>query len=127
MKIAVPFWEGKVSPVLDASTKLLVIDFEGQTEVTRYEVLLSEADLGRRCERIKRSGVEILICGALSREFHRRLEAAQVHVIPWISGQVKEVISAYLDRTLNHKRFLMPGCRGAVGCESRGKKGRGNT
>lgn len=122
MKIAVPFWEGKVSPVLDTSTRLLVVDFEGQSEVTRYEVLLSEADLGLRCERIKRSGVEVLICGAVSRDFHRRLEAAQVGVVPWISGQVEEVISAYLDHTLNCKRFLMPGCRWALGCENRGKK-----
>ena len=111
MKIAIPYWEGKVSPVLDTSTRLFVFDIEGQEETTRCEVPLSGSDLGRRCDVIKQSGVEVLICGAISRPFYRMLGAAQVEVIPWISGQVEEVVSAYLDQTLNHERFLMPGCR----------------
>ena len=122
MKIAVPYWEGKVSPVLDTSTRLLVLDFDEKKEVARNEVLLSESDLGRRCSHIKQSGIEVLICGAISRPFYQMLDAAHVDVIPWISGQVEEVISAYLDQTLNHKRFLMPGCRWQGGCGSHGGK-----
>jgi predicted Fe-Mo cluster-binding NifX family protein len=111
MKIAIPYWDGKVSPVLDTSTTLLILDFEGEREVSRHEIPLSKFDLGRRCDHIKQSGVELLICGAISRPFYELLEGAQVDVIPWISGQVEEVISAYLDQKLNRKRFLMPGCR----------------
>jgi len=122
MKIAIPYWEGKVSPVLDTSTRLLVLDFKGGTEVSRYKVVLSEYDLGRRCNHIKQSDIELLICGAISRSFYRMLEAAQIDVIPWISGQVEEVISAYLDRTLNHKRFIMPGCQWRGGCANKGRK-----
>jgi predicted Fe-Mo cluster-binding NifX family protein len=122
MKLAVPYWEGKVSPVLDTSTRLLVLDFEREKEVSRNELLLSESDLGRRCSRITQSGVEILICGAISRPLYRMLEAAHVDVIPWISGQVEEVVSAYLDRTLNRKRFLMPGCRWQGGSGRHGGK-----
>jgi len=122
MKIAVPYWEGKVSPVLDTSTRLLVLEFDGEKEVSRYEIPLSESDLGRRCNYIKQSGIEVLICGAISRPFYRMLEATQVDVIPWISGQVEEVISAYFDQKLNHDKFLMPGCRWQGGCGNRGRK-----
>jgi predicted Fe-Mo cluster-binding NifX family protein len=122
MKLAVPYWEGKVSPVLDTSTRLLVLDFEREKEVSRNELLLSESDLGPRCSRITQSGAEVLICGAISRPLYRMLAAAHVDVIPWISGQVEEVVSAYLDRTLNHKRFLMPGCRWQGGSGRRGGK-----
>jgi len=121
MKIAVPYWEGKVSPVLDTSTRLLVIGFDGEKEVSRYEVPLSASDLGRRCNDIKESGAHVLICGAVSRPLYRMLEAARVEVIPWISGEVEEVISAYFGQTLNHEKFLMPGCRWQGG---RGKGGR---
>ncbi len=122
MKIAIPYWEGKVSPVLDTSSRLLVLDFQGEEEVSRYEIPLSESDLGRRCDYIRQSGAEVLICGAISRPFYLMLAAAQVDVIPWISGQVKEVISAYLGQTLNHEKFLMPGCRWQGGCVNRGRK-----
>jgi predicted Fe-Mo cluster-binding NifX family protein len=122
MKIAVPYWEGKVSPVLDTSSRLLVLEFEGEKEISRCEIPLSGSDLGRRCGSIRQSGVEVLICGAISRPFYRMLDAAQVDVVPWISGQVEEVISAYFAQTLNHDRFLMPGCRWQGRCETRGRK-----
>jgi predicted Fe-Mo cluster-binding NifX family protein len=122
MKIAVPYWEGKISPVLDTSAKLLILEFEGDKELSRYEIPLPESDLGRRCNRILQSGVEVLICGAISRPFHRLLTAARVDVIPWISGQVEEVIPAYFGRTLNRGKFLMPGCRWQKGCGNRGRK-----
>ena len=120
MRIAIPYWEGKISPVLDTSTRLLILDFKEQKEISRHEVELCEYDLARRCSHIKQSGVEVLICGAISRPFYHMLEAVHIDVIPWISGQVEEVISAYLNQTLNHKRFLMPGCRWQGGCGNRG-------
>lgn len=122
MKIAVPYWEGKVSPVLDTSSRLLILEFEGEKELSRYEIPLSESNLGRRCSYITQSGVEVLICGAISRPFYRMLQAAEIDVIPWISGHVEEVISAYFGQTLNHDRFLMPGCRWQGKCESHGRK-----
>jgi predicted Fe-Mo cluster-binding NifX family protein len=111
MKIAVPYWEGKISPVLDTSSRLLVLEFEGKKEVSRYEIALTACDLGLRCDSILQSGAEVLICGAISRPFYRMLTAAHVDVVPWVSGQVEEIVSAYFERTLNRDRFLMPGCR----------------
>jgi predicted Fe-Mo cluster-binding NifX family protein len=109
MKIAVPVWEGKVSPVFDSASRLLILQVENNRETLRSERDMDERDLARRCSRIKRLDVDTLICGAISRYFYRMLVAADIEVIPWISGPVEEVLEAYMHDTLHHSKFLMPG------------------
>ena len=110
MKIAIPIWHGRVSPVLDTASRLLVVDIEGQLETSRFEIYLEERGLSRRCFRIRDMGVDILICGAISLPFSRMLLASGVNVIPEMSGQAEHVLEAYLEGNLFQTRFLMPGC-----------------
>ncbi len=110
MKIAIPVWKGKVSPVFDTASKLMVFHVKGAKETKRFQTSLDEKDLGRRCSRIKGLGVELLICGAISSQFRDMLMASGVKVISWISGQTEEVVKAYLNGKLCDPKFLMPGC-----------------
>jgi len=111
MKIAIPVWDGKVSPVFDTAARLLILHVEDSKEVSRIETYLDEKeDLARRCFRVQELDVDTLICGAISRHFQRILDAGGITVIPWISGATEEVLTAYLDGDLFHPRFLMPGC-----------------
>ena len=109
MKIAIPIWEDKVSPVLDTASRLLVVEFEDQEEATRFETFLDEQDISRRCVRIRRLGVDTLICGAISRGFSNILEASGIHVVPGISGHPEDVLDAYLNGDLFRSKFFMPG------------------
>ncbi|MDQ1333461.1 MAG: hypothetical protein QG552_411 [Thermodesulfobacteriota bacterium] len=111
MKIAVSVWEGRVSPVFDTASRLLILDVEETGEASRFEVFLDEQTCSRKCSRIQVLGVEVLICGAISRHFQGVLTATGIHVIPWVCGPVSEVMSAYMEGTLSHSRYLMPGCR----------------
>jgi len=119
MKIAVSVWEGRVSPVFDTASRLLVLDAEETGETSRFEVFLDEQTCSRKCSRIQVLGVEILICGAISRYFQGVLTASGIRVIPWVCGVVSEVVSAYMDGTLSHSRYLMPGCRHMSGASGR--------
>lgn len=110
MNIAIPVWDGKVSPVFDTASRLLILQVEDKKETSRFETYLDEEDLTRRCFRVRDLGVDILICGAISRYFHRTLSAGGINVIPWISGPAEDVLNAYLKGNLFHSRFLMPGC-----------------
>jgi len=110
MKIAVSVWEGKVSPVFDTASRLLVLDMEEKRETSRFEIYLDEQTLIRKCSRIRGLDVEVLICGAISRYFHGILTASGISVIPWICGAASEAVEAYIDGTLFRSRFLMPGC-----------------
>ncbi len=111
MRIAVPIWNDKVSPVLDAATRLLIVDVEDKKEMSRFEIHLNERGLSRRCFRIRDMDVDILICGAVSQPFLRMLSASEIDIIPEIAGQTEDVLAAYLKGGLFQPRFLMPGCR----------------
>ena len=109
MRIAIPIWNDKISPVLDTASRLLIVDVDGQNEADRFEIYLDEQDLSRRCFRIQGMNVNVLICGAISHPFARMLIASGIDVIPEISGLAEEVLSAYLQGDLFNSRFLMPG------------------
>ena len=111
MKIAIPVWEDKVSPVLDTASRLLIVEVLDQKEASRLEKSLDAHDLTLRCLRIKDLGIDVLICGAISRQFSNMLTASGMDIIPWISGNPEDVLRAYLQGTLLHPRFFMPGCR----------------
>ena len=110
MKIAIPVWEDKVSPVFDTATRLLVLQVEDSRETDRFETYLEQKDLSRRCTLVQSLGIDVLICGAISRHFYGMLTAGGVRVIAWISGPAREVLEAYLAGDLLNARFLMPGC-----------------
>ena len=123
MKIAVSVWEGRVSPVFDTASRLLVLEAEKTDDASRFEVFLDEQTCSRKCSRIQALGVEVLICGAISRYFQGILTAAGIRVIPWVCGVVTEVVDAYMDGTLSRPRYLMPGCQGRM--SNRGGAGYG--
>ena len=113
MKIAIPIWENKVSPVLDTASRLMVVEFNKKCPTSRFEIYLDERDLSRRCLRIKDLCVDTLICGAVTRHFSEMLKASGIKLlIQGISGQPEEVLNAYLDGTLAHSKYLMPGSNG---------------
>ena len=111
MRIAIPIWDDKVSPVLDSASRLLIIEAENKTETSRFEVYLDEHDLSRKFFRLRGMEIDILICGAVSHSFSRMLTAFGVEVIPEISGHTDEVLKAYFKGNLFDHKFLMPGCK----------------
>ena len=81
MRLAVPIWEDKVSPVLDTASKLLILETSDRRKKSRAEAYLSERDISRRCNRIRTLEVDVLICGAVSRPFAEILEGSGIEII----------------------------------------------
>ena len=111
MRIAIPVWEDKVSPVLDTALKLLVVEVKNQSEESRFVYHIDENDLSYKCQRIKKLELDILICGAVSHAFLQMLLASGLDVIQEISGLAEDVLHAYLKGNIFQPRFLMPGCK----------------
>ena len=120
-RIGIPVWQGRVSPVFDTAGRLLVVNVDGAQIVSRTEVPLAESALARRVSRLTEVGVDALICGAISRPFLEMLSSAGIVVVPWVAGEVEEVLGAYLAGGLRDPRFAMPGCMG----RGRGRRMRG--
>jgi predicted Fe-Mo cluster-binding NifX family protein len=112
MRIAVSIWEDKISPVLDTASKLLIVENETQTESSRFETNLFEQDVPQRCSFIRGLDLDVLICGAVSRQLAGMLKASGIKIISGISGPAEDVLEAYLKEGLLHSGFFMPGSKG---------------
>lgn len=134
MKIALPTFNGRISPVFDTARKLVLVEVDGANELSRGEHAIQSKSFARRAEHINELGVEILLCGAISRPLAMMIAAQGIEVVPFISGEVDEVLGAYLQGRLADPKYFMPGCcamrhrfRGGFGGRKGGnKRGRHN-
>jgi predicted Fe-Mo cluster-binding NifX family protein len=112
MRIAIPQWQGRVSPVFDVAGSLLLVDFEGGGEVRRKEVRLAQTDALGRAADLARLGADVLVCGAISAPLEARLAAAGVRVIGFVCGPVEDILAGFVKGELAKSAFRMPGCWG---------------
>jgi len=112
MRLAIPVWNERVSPVFDAARRLVLVDVENGMEQARREEVIHDSFLTQRAHRLTDLGVNVLICGAISRPLTTLLSASGITVIPWTAGAVDDVLAAYLKGCLPDPRWRMPGCGG---------------
>lgn len=110
MKIAIPHWQGRISPVFDVAGNVLVVEFRGGVEQARQEVVIESENPQYRATRLAQTGADVLICGAISWPLEMALSAAGVDVIGQTCGEVEQVLTAYAQGRLGQDAFLMPGC-----------------
>jgi predicted Fe-Mo cluster-binding NifX family protein len=108
MRIAIPTWNGRVSPVFDTASRLVVAEVDKGRERSRFETDIGEHFLPSKTMRLTQLGVDMLICGAISGQCAYMVTTAGIELIPWISGQVEEVLQAFLRGNLFDTQFLMP-------------------
>jgi predicted Fe-Mo cluster-binding NifX family protein len=112
MRVAIPLWQGRVSPVFDEASRILLVDvFEKQEQHRQEESLISRNPF-ERAQMLPKLGVDLLICGMISQTQQAALASAGIRIIPHICGPMEEVIAAWLDGRIESGAFLMPGCGG---------------
>jgi predicted Fe-Mo cluster-binding NifX family protein len=115
MKIAIPIWQSRVSPVFDVAGQFIVVDLEDGVETARTEVAALEEDPAERTSLLVGLGVETLICGAISKILEMMLLGSGVTVIPRVCGDAEEVLRAFCGGALDDDRYALPGwgrCQG---------------
>ncbi len=112
MKVAVPTWNDRISPVFDTAQRLLLVEFENGTEVARAEEAINQIPIPRRAAALIELKVDVLVCGAVSRPLFAMLSGAGITVVPFVSGGIDEVLDAFIEGRLSDPRLCMPGCRG---------------
>jgi predicted Fe-Mo cluster-binding NifX family protein len=110
MRIAIPLWQGRISPVFDEARRILLLDVSEKREQHRREESLVAENPFERSRLLPRLGVNLLICGMISQTQQTALASAGIRTIPHICGQIEEVINAFLEGRIESGEFLMPGC-----------------
>jgi len=106
MKVAIPVWNDRVSPVFDVARSIRVVDIVDGTVVdVSNRVLESE----KRTATLVKLGVDLVVCSAISIPLESTLWVSGIEVIPDTCGGAEEIIQALAsgDRTLT--RFRSPG------------------
>ena len=119
MTIAIPEFNGRVSPVFDTCQHLLVFDIrpDGKREETKVD--WSKVVRPYRAFQLRNNKVDTLICGGISNWLAGQINAQEIQLVPWVSGGVYDVLNAFLAGRLFENGFFMPGCNG------RGRQGTG--
>lgn len=118
MILAVPTWQGRISPLLDTATRLLVLTCRDGKEAGRCEVLLEPLQADAFAAKLAGLQVDLLLCAALSEDLHRALLQKAIRVRPHLCGEIEAVLHAYCHGRLGEEEFRMPGCVG-VYCQDR--------
>jgi predicted Fe-Mo cluster-binding NifX family protein len=121
MKLAIPVWQGRISPVFDVAGQLLLVELANGREVARDEQMVDETTADERARKLAELGVETLICAGISQSLQTGLADHGIRVVARICGDAEEVLAAFLARRLGEERFAMPGC-----CGQRRRRHRGN-
>lgn len=124
MKVAIPVWQSRVSPVFDAAQWLYVFEIRDGKEVSRTQQPIWGLSASGRVNRLNELGVNVLLCGAISRPLADMIATADIKVVPWLAGDINEVLGWYMAGSPMDSRFLMPGC-GRRGHRFRGRGRRG--
>ncbi len=109
MRVGIAVWRGHVSPVFDVAATLLVLDVEAGREVARHVVPLGTPNDALRAQGLVSLGINVLVCGAISRPLERRVAAAGVRVVSLASGPVERVAEAVVAGRCLPADCLMPG------------------
>ena len=109
MNIAMPVWEGRISPLFDVAGQLWVMEVENGKEKSRCQVALEKEWPLRRVSRLVELAVTVLICGGISRSLEEALRAAGITVITQIKGEAEQILGAVLTGDFPSPRFAMPG------------------
>jgi predicted Fe-Mo cluster-binding NifX family protein len=112
MKTAFAHWDHRIAPVFDTARQVHVIETDSGQIISEKPETLSE-ELGvRKVLRLVELGINTLVCGAISKPMQGLVTAYGIQVIPFVAGDLREVIQAWLGGNLMREEFVMPGCRG---------------
>jgi predicted Fe-Mo cluster-binding NifX family protein len=109
VRTAVPAFMGRVSPVFDTCTQLILLEPGSANQLGQRSVAVADKSMHERVLTLQRMGVERVICAAVSDAFFTLLQEARIELVTGIAGEIDEVIDAYRSGALGQSRFRMPG------------------
>ena len=110
MRVAIPVFQSKISPRFDSTQDFVLLEVE-ESKITRREDLPTKGwPLSAKLKHIVELGVDTLICGGIDLESMRQLNFSGIKVYSWVTGEIEDVVTCFLNRGLESGIIL--GARG---------------
>jgi len=110
MKAAFSVWENRIAPVFDVSRQILLVQTKSGRIVDESLETMADTMPSQKAVCLAELDVETLVCGAISRPLQDMIAAYGIRVIPFVAGDLREVIGAWLSGKGEIEFFSMPGC-----------------
>jgi hypothetical protein len=112
MKAAFSVWENRIAPVFDVARQMHLVEAKAGRIVSEREEAFADDFPLRKAILLAELGIDILVCGAISRPLAETIATYGIRVIPFVAGELGEVKCAWLSGGGDIRRFAMPGCCG---------------
>lgn len=113
-KAAFVSWNNRIAPVFDVARSIHLVEIEGKRIVNQKKVGLAGDWANLKAVSLAKLGVDTLVCGAISKPLQAMISAYGIEVIPFVAGNLQEVIHAWVCGMLaGSDSYAMPGCRRA--------------
>ena len=109
-KTAFSYWNRRIAPVFDIAQRLHVVEVELGRITSETEETLTGDMMIQKVRYLAELGIGTLVCGAISTQFSELMVAYGIRVIPFVAGDLEEVIAAWCNGSLDSRNFDMPGC-----------------
>ncbi len=113
MRVAVSQWRNRVAPLFDASQQLLIGESSGYGfDVEIIGTLnIAELKMENKVQLLKEAKVDLLICGAISKELETLILNEGIEVDSFVAGEIEHVLRAFSVGALRDgQSYSMPGC-----------------
>jgi len=110
MNTAFAVWENRIAPVFDVARQLYIVEVESGKVIRETQQELTDEIPAKRALLLSDLDIGTLVCGAISRPLQLMLIGYGIQVIPFIAGDLQEIIQAWLSGRLGQNNFTMPGC-----------------
>lgn len=107
-----PISQGRISPLLDAAARLLLVTRHRGREMARKEIVLAPQAPEALARSVAELRADVLLCAALSESLQKELSRLGVRVRPHLCGETEAVLEAFCQHHLDRPEFRMPGCWG---------------
>ena len=110
MRVAIPVFQSKISPRFDSTQEFVLLEIEKSKVMKREDLPTKGWPLSAKLNQMVDLNVDTLICGGIDLESMQHLSFSGIKVYSWITGEVEDVVTCFLNRGLESGIIL--GARG---------------
>jgi predicted Fe-Mo cluster-binding NifX family protein len=115
-KAAFATWNERIAPVFDVARLIHLVEIKDGRIVRQRQIDVTGDMANLKAAWLAALGVDTLVCGAISRPLEAMVAAYGIQVIPFVAGNLQEIIQAWVcGKLADSNDYAMPGCRKAGG------------
>ncbi len=110
-KTALTIWGNRISPVYDSASSLLIADIKNRQIIDKTIETFDAGQSAYLIQMLVKHNVSCLICGAIMEFPAELIRSNGIMLIPFVAGNLDEILDHLVCGSPILPIFLMPGCR----------------